>query len=57
MRLAEFIEREMGAILNEWDKFAADQLPAAAAMNAAALRDHAEAILHAVARHHDPADC
>jgi signal transduction histidine kinase len=50
MRLSQFIDREMEAILSEWDKFAAAQLPAAAAMNSAALRDHAEEILRAVAK-------
>jgi len=50
MGLSEFIDREMEAILQEWDKFAAAQLPAASAMNAGALRDHAEEILRAVAR-------
>jgi hypothetical protein len=42
MGLSEFIDREMEAILHEWDKFAAAQLPAASGMNAGALRDHAE---------------
>ena len=49
MGLSEFIDREMEAILQEWDKFAAAQLPAASAMNAGALRDHAGEILRAVA--------
>lgn len=40
----------MEAILNEWDRFAAAQLPAAGSMNAEALRDHAEEILRAVAK-------
>jgi signal transduction histidine kinase len=50
MRLSEFIDREMEAILKEWDIFAAAQLPAAASMSTEALRDHAEEILRAVAK-------
>ena len=50
MGLSEFIDRNMEAILGEWDKFAATQLPAASGMNAGALRNHAEAILRAVAK-------
>jgi signal transduction histidine kinase len=50
MRLSEFISRDMQAILTIWDTFAAAQLPAAANMDAAALRDHAEEILHAVVK-------
>jgi signal transduction histidine kinase len=50
MRLAEFIRRNMEAILRQWEAFAASQLPAAARMNALALRDHAAQILEAVAR-------
>jgi signal transduction histidine kinase len=50
MGLSEFIDRNMEAILDEWDKFAAAQLPAASRMNAGALRDHAEEILRAVAK-------
>jgi signal transduction histidine kinase len=50
MGLSEFIDRNMEAILGEWDKFAATQLPAASAMNAGALRNHAEEILRAVAK-------
>jgi signal transduction histidine kinase len=50
MRLSEFIDCNMAAILGEWDKFAATQLPAASGMNAGALRNHAEAILRAVAK-------
>src|ERR1700758_3742082 len=48
MRLSQFIGRDMDAILAAWDSFAAAQLPAAADMDAAALRDHAEEILRAV---------
>jgi signal transduction histidine kinase len=50
MRLSEFIDKEMEAILKEWENFAAAQLPAAATMGTAALRDHAEEILRAVAK-------
>lgn len=50
MRLPEFISGNMEAILAEWDGFAATLLPAAADMTSRALRDHAQAILEAVAR-------
>jgi signal transduction histidine kinase len=49
MRLADFIEANTPAILAEWESFASSLLPAAAGMDAAALRDHAEQILQAVA--------
>jgi signal transduction histidine kinase len=49
MRLADFILRDMEAILAQWEAFAASQLPAAANMNSLALRDHAQGILRAVA--------
>ena len=50
MRLAEFILRDMEAILREWEAFAATQLPAATIMTPLALRDHAKQILAAVAK-------
>jgi signal transduction histidine kinase len=50
MRLSEFILRQMEAILAQWEAFAATQLPAATTMAPLALRDHAEAILRAVAK-------
>jgi signal transduction histidine kinase len=50
MRLADFIRRDMEAILSEWETFAAAQLPAAADMNSLALRDHAEQLLRAIAK-------
>jgi signal transduction histidine kinase len=50
MRLADFIERDMEAILREWEAFAGVQFPAAAGMDPEALRDHAEEILRAVAK-------
>ena len=48
VRLCDFIEWGMEAILREWESFAATLLPAAIDMNSAALRDHAEQILGAV---------
>src|SRR5690348_16104924 len=50
MRLAEFILRDMEAILAEWEAFAATLLPTAEGMTPLALRDHAQHILEAVAR-------
>lgn len=48
MRLADFIEQNLPQILAQWESFAASLLPAAAKMDAASLRDHAEQILLAV---------
>lgn len=50
MRLADFILRNMEAILVEWEAFAATQLPAARHMKPLALRNHAREILQAVAK-------
>jgi signal transduction histidine kinase len=50
MRLADFILRDMEAILAEWEGFAATLLPAATGMTSLALRDHAKQILEAVAK-------
>ena len=50
MRLADFIEQDMEAILSEWESFAAAQLPAAVDMDSLALRDYAEQILRAIAK-------
>jgi len=50
MRLADYILRDMEAILVEWEAFAGAQLPAAARMTPLALRDHARQILEAVAK-------
>lgn len=50
MRLADFIDANRLAILAEWEVFASSLLPAAAELDAAALRDHAEQILQAVAK-------
>lgn len=48
MRLAEFIPRNMEAILAEWEAFATTLDPAATRMTPLALRDHAQQILEAV---------
>ena len=50
MRLADFIVRDMEAILREWEEFASSLMPAAANMTSLALRDHAQQILEAVAK-------
>src|SRR5688572_7452596 len=50
MRLADFILNRMEAILVEWEAFATTLLPAATGMTPVALRDHAHAILEAVAK-------
>ena len=50
MRLADFILRDMEAIVAEWETFAASLLPAASGMSSLALRDHAKQILEAVAK-------
>jgi signal transduction histidine kinase len=50
MRLADFINANTEAILAEWESFASSLLPAAAGLDAAGLRDHAEQILLAVAQ-------
>ena len=49
MRLAEFILRNMEAILAQWEAFAKTLRPAASMMTPLALRDHAQQILEAVA--------
>ncbi len=54
MRLADFIRRDMDAILSEWEKFAA-QLLVGRKMEALALRDHAKQILDTVANDLDQA--
>jgi len=51
--LARFIGREMDGIVQHWEAFARTLLPAAATMSGVALRDHAEPILLAIARHID----
>nr|WP_315593682.1 sensor histidine kinase [uncultured Cupriavidus sp.] len=50
MRLADFILRDMGRILREWESFASTLLPAAENMTPLALRDHAPQILQAIAK-------
>jgi signal transduction histidine kinase len=50
MRLADFILKNMEAILKEWESFAATLLPVAGNMTSLALRDHAPNILEAVAK-------
>jgi signal transduction histidine kinase len=49
MRLAPFITSHMEAILTEWNAFSRTLMPAAPQMQASALRDHAAAILQAIA--------
>ena len=49
MRLSEFILAHREEIVSEWEAFAATLLPAAANMSPAALRDHAQEILAAIA--------
>lgn len=48
--LSDFIVENMEAIVDEWQAFAATLLPVAAKMTPLALRNHAEHILHAVAK-------
>ncbi|MFM0620391.1 sensor histidine kinase [Paraburkholderia nemoris] len=50
MRLADFIARDEEPILAQWEAFAATLSPAAANMASSGLRDHAQQILHAIAR-------
>jgi signal transduction histidine kinase len=50
MRLADFIRRDMEAILAEWEVFAGTLLPAASGLGSLALRDHAQGILQAIAK-------
>jgi signal transduction histidine kinase len=49
MHLADFIRRDTEAIVSLWESFARAQQPAATAMDAPALRDHAGEILQAIA--------
>lgn len=50
MRLADFILRDMGRIVAAWEEFASTLMPAAGNLDSRALRDHAPAILQAVAK-------
>src|SRR5689334_12139315 len=47
MRLADYIERNLGQIVGLWEEFAATIVPAAQQMRPLELRDHAEEILRA----------
>jgi len=50
MRLAEFILRDMEAIVVEWEAFAGSQFPTGANPTRLTLRDHIQQILEAVAK-------
>ena len=50
MRLAEFILRDMEAIVGEWEAFAGSQFPTGANPTRLTLRDHIQQILEAVAK-------
>ena len=50
MRLGQFILSEKEAILADWEKFAAQQLPAANGMSRKRLRNHASQMLDVIAR-------
>jgi signal transduction histidine kinase len=49
MGLSDFITLDTAGIMAEFEAFALQQLPAAAAMDVAALRDHARQVLDAIA--------
>src|ERR1700751_2281682 len=49
MGLSDFITLESDKIMSEFESFARQQLPAAADMDVAALRDHARQVLDAIA--------
>ena len=49
MRLGDFILHRLEPILAEWESFAASLQPAASHLDGEALRDHAEAMLRAIA--------
>jgi signal transduction histidine kinase len=49
MRLADFIEANMETVLQRWEDFARTLTPASGGLDVAALRDHAQEILRAVA--------
>jgi len=50
MRLGAFIERDLEAIVAEWEAFARATIPAAQTMSGLALRDHASQILLAMSK-------
>ena len=49
MRLSQFIEQNIEAVVAEWEAFARATIPAAKTMSRLALRDHASQILLAIA--------
>lgn len=49
MRLADFIVENIEPILQAWEDFAKTMTPASDTMDSAALRDHAEQMLHTIA--------
>ena len=49
MRLADFIRSHREPILAEWETFARTCAPASGPMDVVALRDHADAMLTAIA--------
>jgi signal transduction histidine kinase len=49
VRLAQFILASLNPILTEWEAFAGTLLPAAGRLDSEGLRDHAEAMLRAIA--------
>jgi len=49
MTLSDFIRNNLQVIIKEWEVFASSLLPAAGAMDASGLRDHAKEILTAIA--------
>lgn len=55
MKLSNFIDQHMAAILDAWQRHAATMSPAADVMDVDALRDHAEQMLRAVAADIDTA--
>ena len=49
MRLSAFIEGQLDALVEEWERFARTILPAAESMSGLALRDHCRSMLSAIA--------
>jgi hypothetical protein len=50
MRLADFIEQNMEAVVAEWGAFAQTRIPAAATMTTREVRNHAQEMLVAIAK-------
>ncbi len=50
MRLSAFIEGQLDALVEEWERFARTILPAAESMSGLALRDHCRSMLAAIAK-------